>query len=57
MQMKRLKAAGLNPAMIYGQSGATGTMSDVQAPQAQVSTNDIASGMVLMRYMLIVMVL
>ena len=44
-QMKRLKAAGLNPAMIYGQSGATGTMSDVQAPQAQVSTNDSASGM------------
>ena len=44
-QMKRLKAAGLNPAMIYGQSGATGTMSDVQALQAQVSTNDGASGM------------
>lgn len=44
-QMKRLKAAGLNPAMIYGQSGATGTMSDVQAPQANVSTNDGVSGM------------
>lgn len=44
-QMKRLKAAGLNPAMIYGQNGATGTMSDVQAPQANVSTNDGASGM------------
>ena len=44
-QVKRLKSAGLNPAMIYGQSGATGTMSDVQAPQAQVSTNDSATGM------------
>ena len=44
-QMKRLKAAGLNPAMIYGQNGATGTMSDVQAPQANVNTNDGASGM------------
>lgn len=44
-QMKRLKEAGLNPAMLYGQSGATGTMSDVQAPQANVSTNDGVSGM------------
>ena len=40
-----IKRAGLNPALIYGQSGATGTMSDVQAPQANVNTNNGASGM------------